>query len=118
MMPPLKPLMKKVLTQHRGYYKNSPRGEETFLCPLSVQGRFDALSLSFVRADATYLKAYEESDGRNFIDRMLDFLKGCYLKFEETSKEMTKVLVSSYFAISGNNYYRKGRVLVQCFEKL
>ena len=96
MMPSLKTLMKKVLTQHRGYYKNSPRGKETVQCPLSVQGRLDAVFLSYVRADAVYLKAYEESEGWNFVDRMLDFLKGYYLKFEESSKGMTKVLVSSF----------------------
>lgn len=110
--------MKKVLTQHRGYYKSSPRGKETVQCPLSVQGRLDAVFLSYVRADAVYLKAYEESEGWNFVDRMLDFLKGYYLKFEESSKGMTKVLVSSYFVVSRNNYYRKDRVLVRCFEKL
>ena len=118
MMPPLKTLMKQVLTQHRGCYKNSPRGKETVQCPLSVQGRLDAVFLSYVRADAAYLKAYEESEGWNFVDRMLDFLKGYYLKFEESSKGMTKVLVSSYFVVSRNNYYRKDRVLVQCFEKM
>lgn len=82
------------------------------------QSKEDLMLYSYVRADAAYLKAYEESEGRNFIDRMLDFLKGYYLKFEETGKGMTKALVSSYFAISGNNYYRKDRVLVQCFEKI
>ena len=88
--------MKKVLTQHRGYYKNRPRGKETVQCPLSVQGRLDVVVLFYVRADAVYLKAYEESEGWNFVDRMLDFLKGYYLKFEESSKGMTKVLVSSF----------------------
>ena len=82
------------------------------------QSKEDLMLYSYVRADAAYLKAYEESEGRNFVDRMLDFLEGYYLKFEKAGKGMTKALVSSYFLVPGNNYFKKDRVLIQCFEKI
>lgn len=82
------------------------------------QSKEDLVLYSYTRADVSYQKAYEESEGRDFLNRMLDFLQGYYAGFETSGKELTKALITSYYAFPGNNYYNKSRVLLQCFAKI
>lgn len=82
------------------------------------QSKEDLVLYSYTRADVAYQKAYEESEGQDFLNRMISFLQGYYAEFETCGKELTKALITSYYAFPGNNYYNKNRVLLQCFAKI
>lgn len=82
------------------------------------QSKEDLALYSYVRADAAYEKAYDETNGQNYLDRMLNFLCAYYEEFGKHGKSLTRALITSYYAVPGNNYYNKGRVLLQCFAKI
>ena len=78
----------------------------------------DLVLYSFHRADEAYLRAYEGSEGLDFLDRMLFFLEAYYSEFQNAGKELTKAIVSSYYETPENNYFSRKRILVQCFTKI
>lgn len=82
------------------------------------QSKEDLVLYSYVRADAAYQKAYEESEGRDFLSRLLDFLRGYYSELEKSGKGLTRALVTCYYAVPDNHCYDKERALVQCLEKI
>ena len=82
------------------------------------QSKEDLALYSYVRADAAYQKAYDETKGQDYLSRMLNFLCAYYEEFGKHGKGLMRALITSYYAVPGNNYYNKGRVLLQCFAKI
>lgn len=82
------------------------------------QSKEDLALYSYVRADAAYQKAYDETKGQDYLNRMLNFLCAYYEEFGKHGKGLMRALITSYYAVPGNNYYNKGRVLLQCFAKI
>lgn len=82
------------------------------------QSKEDLVLYSYTRADVAYQKAYEESEGQDFLNRMISFLQGYYAEFETCGKELEKAVISSYYAFPCYNHYHKDRVLLQCFGRI
>ena len=73
---------------------------------------------TFKQSDEVYEKAFQKVKDKDFLSRIVHFIKISYKEYEKRGKGIIKAMVSNYFTFPDYNFYSKDRDLLKCLNKL